>query len=310
MPQQHNQIATFVGWVAAGSLVFVAGSTFINSRSVPGFLVGLAAALLCMPPVFRRMGARNPRIQLLPGIFLTVTALCGVQMIYGHLGSEERAEQRATALKDAQARVAFEARRKDSDYFIAHKDEVLTSLREKLSAGRIREAADEGARYKIADTDLLAIKDAIEGEQIKLDLRNEASMTLERRADRYRRLAKLEPNNATVVALSTELDSRLATEKRKVEEAKKLAAEAEARQASIKRQFKWDGSNYAVEEAIKVRMQNPDSYKHVETRFVEVENGLIVTTKFRGTNGFNAVVTQIAVAAVDVNGTVLSLSIN
>jgi hypothetical protein len=52
----------------------------------------------------------------------------------------------------------------------------------------------------------------------------------------------------------------------------------------------WDGSHINLTELIKKEMKSPDSYKHVETRYVDEGNHLLVVTKYRGTNSFGAVV--------------------
>jgi hypothetical protein len=67
----------------------------------------------------------------------------------------------------------------------------------------------------------------------------------------------------------------------------------DARKKEIKGGFSpWDGSHIALEKLIKSAMHNPDSYKHVKTVFREEGNALVVTTQYRGTNGFGAVVTN------------------
>lgn len=96
------------------------------------------------------------------------------------------------------------------------------------------------------------------------------------------------------------------------EEAERRAAMSpiQLRQESLKGQFSlWDGSHNATEAAIKTRMHNPDSYKHVKTVYSDngPGRGLTVQTTFRGTNSFGAIVTNTAVAKVDDTGRVLSL---
>ncbi len=54
-------------------------------------------------------------------------------------------------------------------------------------------------------------------------------------------------------------------------------------------------------------MNNPDSYKHVETRYRETPGGAVIYTKFRGTNAFAAIITTAAAATVNSAGSVTSL---
>ncbi len=103
-----------------------------------------------------------------------------------------------------------------------------------------------------------------------------------------------------------------AVEMRAREEAERRAAMSpiQVRQEGIKGQLNlWDGSHNAAEAAIKARMHNPDSYKHVKTAYSDngIGRGLTVQTTFRGTNSFGAIVTNVAVAEIDDSGRVLSL---
>ncbi|MCE2659536.1 MAG: hypothetical protein LW854_15050 [Rubrivivax sp.] len=87
----------------------------------------------------------------------------------------------------------------------------------------------------------------------------------------------------------------------------------ELRAEAVQRQFHpWDGSHMAVEAGIKARMNDPESYKHVQTRFRDEGpgRGLTVYTTFRGSNAFGAVVTNQAVAAVSEAGAVISLNLS
>jgi len=85
---------------------------------------------------------------------------------------------------------------------------------------------------------------------------------------------------------------------------------AEVRREKLHAQFSpWDGSHRATEQAILAHMNNPKSYEHVVTTTVDrgIGRGTRVTTKFRGTNSFNAVVVSFAVAEVDESGKVTAL---
>ncbi|MFN7160320.1 MAG: hypothetical protein ACK4NC_01775 [Candidatus Gracilibacteria bacterium] len=99
----------------------------------------------------------------------------------------------------------------------------------------------------------------------------------------------------------------------KEEEAKKKEAEAikqkedEAKQKTerIEKQFsKWDGSHIELTKLIKAGMNNPKSYEHVMTTYAvnEAESTMRVTTAFRGTNAFGAIVTNTIVATMTLDG--------
>ena len=72
--------------------------------------------------------------------------------------------------------------------------------------------------------------------------------------------------------------------------ANKRQAAAE-RTELLEEQFStWDGSHINLTRVIKDAMNDPDSYKHDETVYVDNGDHLIVTTTFRGANAFGGVV--------------------
>jgi len=111
-------------------------------------------------------------------------------------------------------------------------------------------------------------------------------------------LARLEKAHAEAETARIEKD-RLAAD---------AAAMAEARQKEIAVGFSpWDGSHNALEKHIKKQMKNPDSYKHVQTTYVDRGAYLIVETTYRGTNSFNAIVPNTVRAKADLDGKLLEI---
>lgn len=81
-----------------------------------------------------------------------------------------------------------------------------------------------------------------------------------------------------------------------------------SKQDRLKSQFStWDGSHRNVVKKVKTSLHNPDSFEHVETTYVEKEDYLLVKMVFRGTNLFNAVVTNTCYAKVSLDGEVLDI---
>ncbi len=82
----------------------------------------------------------------------------------------------------------------------------------------------------------------------------------------------------------------------------------ETRKEQIESHFSaWDGSHRGLVEVIKKSMNDPESYEHVETRYVDKQDHLIVITEFRGRNGFGGVVKSSVTAKVDLNGNVIEV---
>ena len=88
----------------------------------------------------------------------------------------------------------------------------------------------------------------------------------------------------------------------------------EIRKERIDEQFSsWDGSHKKLTRLIKSNMHNPDSFKHVKTyRYDKSEYGkgdlIHVRTIYRGTNLFNAIVTNTVEADVDMEGNVVAVT--
>jgi hypothetical protein len=112
-----------------------------------------------------------------------------------------------------------------------------------------------------------------------------------------------------------ERKAREAEAARKVEEERKAreaeAAEAkhrEERKKRIERGFSaWDGSHRGLTKVIKASMNDPKSYEHVETVYLDMGDHLVVTTTFRGKNAFGGVVPNWTKAKVDLDGKVLAI---
>ena len=82
----------------------------------------------------------------------------------------------------------------------------------------------------------------------------------------------------------------------------------EIKKERIEKQFSlWNGAHNNLTEAIKESMNDPKSYEHVETRYIEFTDYLTVTTTFRGKNAFGGVVKQTVVAKVDLDGNILEI---
>lgn len=80
------------------------------------------------------------------------------------------------------------------------------------------------------------------------------------------------------------------------------------RKELIEKQFSaYDGSHRALERLIKENMNDPDSYDHIETRFLDKGDYLLVITKFRGANAFGGKVINTVSAKVDFDGNVIEI---
>lgn len=124
----------------------------------------------------------------------------------------------------------------------------------------------------------------------------------------YQELAVLQPSNPLWPAMMEEAKPVVAAAQ--VQQARDQAVAA--RQDAVKLLFSpWDGSVRSVEEAIKSRLKDPDSYKHVQTKFTDSGAGNVtVFTQYRARNSFNALVPGIATAVVAPTGELVSFAMN
>lgn len=82
----------------------------------------------------------------------------------------------------------------------------------------------------------------------------------------------------------------------------------EQRQELVEAAFSaWDGSHKGLATFIKENMNNPKSYDHVKTTYRDDGDYITVQTVFRGTNAFNAIVSNTVTAKCSVDGQVLEI---
>ncbi len=140
-------------------------------------------------------------------------------------------------------------------------------------------------------------------------------------------LVKQNMNNPEIIALKVEVENlkKKLTQVQKdyasyhvaLENKRKAERAEHAAKAKLDEDFKlqfsmWDGSHRNTVEYVKEHMHNPKSFKHIETHYVDyVEKEFrIIQMKYRGTNLFNAVVTNSIWVKVDLNGNVVEVMNN
>lgn len=88
---------------------------------------------------------------------------------------------------------------------------------------------------------------------------------------------------------------------------KPLTAE-ELRIEKIESQFnQFTGSHRLLEGAIKKILNDPDSYQHDETRYLDNKDHILVTTRYRAKNGFGALVLNSITAKFDIQGNLIEV---
>ena len=64
----------------------------------------------------------------------------------------------------------------------------------------------------------------------------------------------------------------------------------------------YDGSYEPLVRYVKENMKNPSSFEHIETRYSVQPQKIYVTMKYRGTNGFGAIVIESSKVEIELNG--------
>lgn len=280
-------------------------------RSFFTLLIGAAMVALTLPPSWAWLQARlgfMPRGKVLVGVVL---ALLVAQAVVSGSAIERRKAIEASEAQQAAMERGRQRRAETLAYFEKNKAAVLADITAKAEAGQLQEALATATKYTSVsrDPDLNRSRRIVAAMSAKAELKNEASMPLEKRLEIYKALADFEPDNQgyahQVADLQGQVDKRRAAEQAERDRQQRVAA----RETAIKAQFSpWDGSHRNLERLLQADMKNPKSYEHVSTRYVDKGEKILVFTTIRGTNSFNAVVPSSYVAEVDINGNVLSVS--
>lgn len=93
--------------------------------------------------------------------------------------------------------------------------------------------------------------------------------------------------------LERQTELKIEQEKREVEQRNKLIEE----QFSV-----WDGSHIKLTRLIKDSMNDPKSYEHVETLYWDLDDYIVVSTTFRGSNAFGAIIKNSIKAKISIDG--------
>ena len=248
-------------------------------------------------------------------IFIVLASLVALAVFGNVMNNLEarRNEAAAQAAKVATLRLAQEKRDALMAEFLAKRLTLITDAQRLISQGDPVTAQTSLAKFaplkdpevgRLLDMATRHIQSAQRVKQLSDELANKPDKL--RSMAIYTELAALEPSNPLWPTLMAE--NKPMVDAMKAQQAK--AETVAARQQSVKRLFSgWDGSVRSVEEAIKSRLKDPDSYKHVETRFTDSGSGnLTVFTQYRARNSFNAVMPGIATAVVSPTGELVSLN--
>jgi len=208
-------------------------------------------------------------------------------------------------------------------YFAEHRDEVLTQFSAAVDGKNLATATAIRDRFILAIRDpefdqilnrYIALKDEVaRADAEKAHQAKVAALTGKLAAVSatdytqaimiYTQLVALEPTNKSYQQ-KLERFTKVRDAQYAKEIAEKAAAAAKAeRQKQIEAQFSgWSGAHRNFERLIKQAMNDPDSYDHVETKYIDKGSFIRVFCTFRGKNAFGGMVKNTKVADFSIGG--------
>lgn len=319
-------------WVAALALA-VCGVLVAPESWIAGMML-IAFGAVVSPYAFSRILAwlsANDPVQIRIALVL-VALVSSTWVLFTHTAQIEADAvelAKVQALADAKAAEAKQAAetaeqlRSAKAYFEANRADVLAEFGSAIDGKNLATATAIRNRF------ILAVQDP-EFDQVLnryVDLKNEIERA---EADKARKAKIVEVTTKLASVGATDYDQAITiynellaldagnkiyqqkldrmTKARDAQAAKQAAEKAEAaaqaeRQKKIEAQFSgWDGSHRTFERMIKQAMNDPNSYDHVETKYIDKGSFIRVFCTFRGKNAFGGLVVNTKVADFSIDG--------
>ena len=254
------------------------------TRSITGGAAFLAIALLLLPPVRKFAFSKwNVAINGITRTALIIALFFGSAFLISHDGD----------VKDKQEKANLEA-------FSKNRPSVLANLKTLLANKDYKAVIAETEKYQGSnDADLKALHDQAKDQAKEQLLLSDLSTikvepaNFSKLQSAYQQLAELNPSSKDYKQNADNYAQKIANLKR----TKRIEAQFSP----------YDGAHRSLEKYIKENMNDPDSYQHDETTRVDMKDYLVVTTVFRGKNGFGALVKNSVSAKVDMDGNILKI---
>ncbi|NMY14274.1 hypothetical protein HBN74_01705 [Pseudomonas sp. WS 5019] len=312
-------------WLA-GSILLAGLGLVILAESWKASLVLIFAGIIVNPFIYGELVKRlklDEKLQVRVGLvwLLLVTST----VVFQSHQSQQLAEAKRIAEEETQRRIAEAAHRRAEENrikleqianeFTANRDKIIAQMDNAIASRNLEEAKKLAERYSnISDMAFIGSVAKYKDLQSQVDRENQIKALLAQSktlkvsdyasaVQIYSKLVELEPSNQSYVKTLARYEKiKLdAEEKARKEVAAQQAREARRKQ--VEAQFSgWDGSHRNFERLIKASMNDPDSYEHVETRFIDNGDYVRVITKFRGKNAFGGMVVDSAVADFTIAG--------
>jgi hypothetical protein len=269
--------------------------------------------LFAPPPIRKLAFEKTQRPLSIEQRGFSIAVLLVVSVIAINMAADtEKVAKEAQATQQQEIADAAERRRLEEE-LTANRASILGNAKSAFDKGQFESALQSTASYaKLHDAEINALrtkaaeaiaraKNAERVEVLEASLKTVSPADTQRFLTIYQELYKINPDNKIYKERSEFYSERLQKEKQK-------NLDKEARKKQLEKVFSpWDGSVPQLVELVKGSMNDPDSYKLDETRYIDKGDYLIVYMGYRGTNKFGGVVRAMVKAKVDLNGQVLEI---
>lgn len=322
-------------WVVAIGLVVLGAKVFVESWIAGIILVafGFSVSPFIFGRILTKLSISDPlQIRVVVVLLALTTSTYALYQHTARIEAESIEQSRLQAIADAQALKAkeeAEAEQKIASakaYFDEHRTNVLAEFasavdaKNIVTAQAIRDRFIEAVRDPEFDLllnryiglkDELALAEAEKARKTRLSqltarLGNVSATDYSQAIDIYTQLTTLDPANKVYKQKLAQFTKTRDAEVARVEAARAVAAAKAARFKILQEQFSaYDGSHRKFERLIKEAMNDPSSYDHVETRYIDNGNYIRVFCTFRGKNAFGGLVKNTKVADFDIDGNLI-----
>lgn len=302
-------ISMLFNWIIG--ICLLAAGAVVAAQTIIGGLLMVVAGLLILP-IVRNACYRKTKWVLSRNIRALLVLGCVIASVSYLTASMKQAEEQELALLE-QAREA-EAQLVNAERISELKerrDEIVSAARKAFDDGDYKRTIADAEKYaggKDLELEKLGVKakaaqkkldDMALTEKLLSELKTIPAAEYSENLSRYNQLMELYPENE-------KYQQKASFYLTKVQAEQEEKAVAKARIEKIEQQFSvWSGAHRGLEDLLKKSMHDPSSYEHVETRYGDNGDHIVVLMTYRGKNAFGGLVKNSASAKVTVDGYIL-----
>jgi len=299
------------------SLVFAILGLSMMFTSVRGGACFILAAAIMFPPITDFLREKFSFQQKTKHKTYSIIALIFIGLTLSIADSEEKEKARAKAAEEHRKEMAVHAKKIEQEnrvmYFRQNKEQIMGELNKGLQEKDYKSIISKAEEflssgdldvvniYKRASESQAIIEKEEKTREILKKLKTLPSEQLDANRDLYQQLVSMHPQNQNY-------KEKLNFYNTKINQEIQEQAKTEERNKKIAAQFHpWDGSHIQLEKLIKKAMNDPDSYEHVESGYIDNGDSVIVQTTYRGKNAFGGVVKNFVRARVNLDGDIIEI---